>query len=247
MVESLWVHVPTPEVMVRLVGPSTLQHVLFLPERLMQETEPTIRGLTEFQTLYQLLRQIDELQDIGSGLLESHVLSMLATCVETNLNRELRGSSTDAYGNVYLHQTGFESSIIDHGAEQIEELMQAAAAPVVCTLYAPLHGFHIDDFGVHVDFAKGLSVVLEGEVPGRVLIAELRGRDSFYVRNRASYYLRVMFIPRIEIEITVPVLQKRRLQLRLFWSHFGSNSEVGLHQRTLPSISTCLGYHQDTM
>src|SRR5262245_35203952 len=163
--ESLWIRVPTPEVMVKFVGPSTFQHVLFLPELLLQETQPTIRGLTEFQSLCQLLRRIDELLDIGSGLLESHVLSMLATCVETNLNRELRNSSIDAYGNVYLDQTGFESSIIDHCAEQIDELMQAAAAPVVCTLYVPLHGFHIDDFGVHVDFTKGLSVVLEGEVP----------------------------------------------------------------------------------
>lgn len=195
VVESLWVRVPTPEVMVKFVGPSTLQHVLFLPEQLIQQTEPTVRGLTEFQTLYQSLRRIDELRDIGSGLLESHVLSMLATCVQTNLNRKLRSSATDAYGNVYLHQTGFESSIIEHCAEQIEELMQAATAPVVCTLYAPLHGFHIDDFGVHVDLAEGLSVLLEGEVPVRALIAELRGRHSSYVRNRASHYLRVMFHP----------------------------------------------------
>jgi hypothetical protein len=70
VVASFWVHVPTPEVMVKLVGPSNLQHVLFLPERLIQETEPTIRGLTEFQTLCQSLRRIDELRDIDSGILE---------------------------------------------------------------------------------------------------------------------------------------------------------------------------------
>src|SRR4029453_6428012 len=68
--ESFWVRVPTPEVMVKFVGSSTLQHVLFIPEQLLQETEPTIRGLPEFQTLCQLLRRIDELRDIGSGLLE---------------------------------------------------------------------------------------------------------------------------------------------------------------------------------
>jgi hypothetical protein len=170
---------------------------------------------------------------------------MLATCVETNLNRELRGSTTDAYGNVYLHQTGFESSIMDHCAEQIDELMQAAAAPAVCTLYATLHGFHIDAFGVHVDFAKGLSVVLEGEVAVRVLIAELRGKNSSYVRNRASHYLRVMFHPTNRDRNNRACFQKRRLRLRPFWPRFGSNSELGLRQRTLQSISSCLGYHQD--
>jgi hypothetical protein len=196
MVKSLWVSAPTPEIMVKHGGWSThTRTLLFLPEGLIQETESTIRELTEFQMLCQSLRRIDQLGDIAPEMLDSHALSMLATCVEINLNRELRASATDAYGNVHLLQTGFKLSILDHCGEQIDELMQVAAAPVICTLYAPLHGFHIEDFGVHVDFAEDLSVVLEGEVPLRVLIAELRGRDSFYVRNRASHYLRVMFHP----------------------------------------------------
>jgi hypothetical protein len=193
VVESLQVSVPTPEVMAKFVGPSTFQHVLFLPEGLIQETEPTIRELTEFQTLCQSLRRIDELRDIGSEIPDSHALRMLATCVEINLNRELRSLSIDSHGNVHLHQTGFKLSILDHCGDQVDELMQASAAPVVCTLYAPLHGFHIDD--VHVDFAEDLSVVLGGEVPLSVLIAELRGRHSSYVRNSPSHYLRVMFHP----------------------------------------------------
>ena len=196
MVQSLWVSAPTPEIMVKHGSWSTHQRMLlFLPEGLIQQTEPTIRGLMEFQMLCQSLRRIDQLGDIAPEMLDSHALSMLATCVEINLNRELRALSIDAHGNVHLHQTGFKSSILDHCGEQIDELMQVAAEPVVCTLYAPLHGFHIDDFGVRVDFAEELSVVLEGEVPLRVLIAELQGRNSFYVRNRAVHYLRLTFHP----------------------------------------------------
>src|SRR5262249_9327591 len=107
----------------------------------------------------------------------------------------LRNLSMDAYGNVYLHQPGFASSILDHCAERIEALMQAIAAPVVGTLYAPLHGFDIDYWGVHIDFAPDVSVILQGEVPARVLRAESRGRNSSYVRNPATHYLRVVFQP----------------------------------------------------
>src|SRR5262249_48036554 len=110
VVESLPVCFPMPEVLVQVSGSTTqAQRVFFLAEQLIQETELTIRGLTEFQALFQSLRRSDELRDIGPEILESYVLSMLATYVETNLNRERRNLSIDDYGNVYLHQPGFES------------------------------------------------------------------------------------------------------------------------------------------
>jgi hypothetical protein len=52
VVESLPVCVPIPEVLAQFVRSTThSQLIFFLPERVMQETEPTIRGLTEFQPL----------------------------------------------------------------------------------------------------------------------------------------------------------------------------------------------------
>ena len=194
-VEYLGVNVPTPESLIRIIGPTMHQYVMFLPERIIQDSETGIRGLAEFQTLYQLLRQVPALEDINTQILESYTLNLLTSCVERNLNKESRGLLFEEHGKVRLYKTGFQPSVTEHCSNQIDELAQVAAATPTCTLYAPLHGFHIEQFGAHIDFEEGLSVVHAGEVPIRVLVVELRGKQQSYIRNGASHYLKVEFKP----------------------------------------------------